>query len=201
MTLDIIVASGNPKKLLELERLLDGLDVRLSTLDDHKLGSPVEDGDTFKANALLKARAACAGSGLVAVADDSGLEVAALDGRPGVWSSRYAADAGRGDGDEANNMLLLEELGGVLDRSARFVSVIAVATPDRRTWTTRGTMEGRILLAPRGDDGFGYDPLFQTEGQQVSNAELSPADKDGLSHRGRALREMRPVIAGLASGS
>ncbi len=199
MTLEVVVASGNPKKLLELERILDGLDVRLSTLADHDLESPVEDGDTFEANALIKARAAAEGSGLIAVADDSGLVVDALGGRPGVWSSRYAADAGRGEGDAANNTLLIEELSGAADRRARFVSVIAVVTPDGREWTTRGTMEGQILTAAQGDGGFGYDPLFLADGQTVSNGTLAPEAKDALSHRGSALREMRPVIATLAA--
>lgn len=201
MTTELVVASGNPKKLVELQRILDGLDVTLSTLDDHGLGSPVEDGTTFEANALIKARAAAQGSGCIAVADDSGLEVDALDGRPGVWSSRYAADAGRGEGDEANNLLLLEELDGRDDRAARFVSVIAVVTPDGREWTTRGAMEGQILDAPSGVNGFGYDPLFRTDGQDVTNAELAPDVKDALSHRGQALREMRPVIEALVVGS
>lgn len=198
MTLDLLLASGNPKKRDELGRILDGLDVRLSTLSDHDLPEPVEDGDTFEANALLKARAAAAGSGLVALADDSGLEVDALAGRPGVRSARYAADAGAGEGDAANNTLLVQELDGVEDRTARFISVIALVTPDGREWTTRGTMEGRILHTPRGDGGFGYDPLFLTDGQDRSNGELSPAEKDALSHRGAALRAVRPHIAALA---
>lgn len=197
MTLELVVASGNPKKLVELERILDGLDVRLTSLSDHGLDSPVEDGDTFEDNALIKARAASAATGLTAVADDSGLAVDALDGRPGVHSARYAADAGRGTGDQANNALLLDELEGVDDRSARFVSVIALVTPDGREWTTRGTMEGRILEAPRGTNGFGYDPLFVAEGQQHSNGELDAMAKDELSHRGAALRAMRPTVVAL----
>lgn len=198
MTLDLLLATGNPKKRLELERILDGLDVRLTTLADHDLPEPVEDGVTFEANALLKARAACAGTGLVAIADDSGLAVDALDGRPGVRSARYAEDAGQGAGDQDNNSWLLQELTDSVDRSARFVSVIALVTPDGREWTTTGTMVGAILDTPRGVEGFGYDPLFLTEGQTVTNAELAPADKDALSHRGHALRAMRSVIAELA---
>lgn len=195
--MELLLATGNPKKRRELERILAGLDVRLTTLVDHDLPEPVEDGETFEANALIKARAACAGSGLVAIADDSGLAVDALDGRPGVRSARYAEDAGQGSGDEDNNTWLLTELQDSIERSARFVSVIALVTPDGREWTTTGTMEGVIIDTPRGVEGFGYDPLFLTEGQEVTNAELSPEDKDARSHRGAALRAMRPFIADL----
>lgn len=196
MTRTLVVASGNPKKLAELTRLLDGIDVGLVTLSDLGLPSPVEDGETFEANALLKACAAAAGSGEVAVADDSGLEVDALDGAPGIHSARWS-----GGGDEDNNDALLDALAGVSegDRTARFVSAVAVAHPDGRTWVRRGTMQGRILERRRGTNGFGYDPLFQADGFDESNGELAPHVKDANSHRGVALEAIRPVLVGVLS--
>jgi XTP/dITP diphosphohydrolase len=187
----LVMASANPGKLRELQRMLADLDVEVVSMAELGLASPVEDGDTFEANALLKARSAARGAGLVAVADDSGLEVDALDGAPGVRSARYAG--AHGD-DEANNDRLLADLEGVADRSARFVSAVAVVMPDGREWVVRGTMEGEILHAREGEGGFGYDPLFRAKGQSVSNGRLLPRAKDRLSHRGEALRAIRPVL-------
>lgn len=194
MTPTLVVATGNPKKLVELRRLLDGVDVRLVTLADLDLPSPVEDGETFEANALIKARAAAAGAGEVAVADDSGLEVDALDGAPGIHSARWS-----GGDDEANNDRLLAELADVPDdrRTGRFVSAVAVVAPDGRHWVERGTMEGRILRARRGTNGFGYDPLFVADGLDRSNGELDAAEKDVRSHRGLALAAVHPVLVNL----
>lgn len=193
-TSTLVVATGNRKKLVELERLLDGLDVQLLTIGDLGLPSPVEDGDTFEANALIKARAAASAAGHVAVADDSGLEVDALDGAPGIHSARWS-----GGDDEANNDRLLAELTDVADdrRGGRFVSAVAVVTPDGREWVERGTMEGRILHQRRGDGGFGYDPLFLADGEERSNGELTPVEKDARSHRGRALAAIRSVLVDL----
>lgn len=193
----LVLASGNPGKLAELRRMLVDLDVEVVPMHDLDLSSPVEDGDTFEDNALLKALAASAGSGLPAIADDSGLEVDALDGAPGVHSARWA---GADRDDEANNDKLLEAMEGVADRTARFVSAVAVATPDGRSWVVRGTMEGEVLDEREGDGGFGYDPLFRTDGQDVSNGRLSPEVKDRLSHRGAALRRARPILEGLFAG-
>jgi len=190
----LVMATANPGKVRELGRMLADLDVEVVSMADLALPSPVEDGATFEANALLKARAAARGAGLVAVADDSGLEVDALDGAPGVHSARYAG--AHGD-DEANNDTLLTAMEGVTDRSARFVSAVAVVAPDGREWAVRGTMEGEILHARDGDGGFGYDPIFRTEGQGVSNGRLTPQDKDRLSHRGQALRAILPVLEDL----
>lgn len=190
----LVMATGNPGKLRELERMLDDLDVDVVSLADLGLASPVEDGDTFEDNALIKARAAARGAGLVALADDSGLEVDALGGAPGVRSARYA---GEDADDQANNDKVLAAMAGIPDRRARFVSAVAVVTPDGREWVVRGTMEGHVLEAADGDGGFGYDPLFRTEGQSVSNGRLSAADKDRLSHRGEALRAIRPVLVQL----
>lgn len=194
MTSTLVVATGNRKKLVELERLLDGLDVELVTIADLGLPSPVEDGETFEANALIKARAAREASGHAAVADDSGLEVDALDGAPGIHSARWS-----GGDDEANNDRLLAELAGVADdrRTARFVSAVAVVAPDGREWVERGTMEGRILHRRRGSRGFGYDPLFVAAGLDRSNGELDPAQKDARSHRGAALAAVRPILVDL----
>lgn len=190
----LVVATGNRKKLIELERLLVGLDVELVTIGDLGLPSPVEDGDTFEANALIKARAAASAAGHVAVADDSGLEVDALDGAPGIHSARWS-----GGGDQDNNDLLLAELADVPDerRRGRFVSAIAVVTPDGRQWVERGTMEGRILHERRGTSGFGYDPLFLTDGEDRSNGQLTPAEKDARSHRAHALAAIRPALVDL----
>ncbi len=190
----LVVATGNRKKLVELERLLVGLDVDLVTIGDLGLPSPVEDGDTFEANALIKARAAASASGKPAVADDSGLEVDALGGAPGIHSARWS-----GGGDEDNNDRLLAELADVPDdgRTGRFVSAVAVVTPDGREWVERGTMEGRVLHERRGSGGFGYDPLFRAEGETRSNGELTPDEKDDRSHRARALAAIRPVLVDL----
>lgn len=191
-----VVASGNRKKLVEILRVLDGLDVKLVPMTELGLDSPVEDGDTFEANALLKARAAARGSGLPAIADDSGLEVDALGGAPGVWSARYA---GPDATDADNNAKLIAALANVApaDRTARFVCAAALATPDGREWVVRATMEGGIIDVPRGENGFGYDPHFVSEGATRTNAELEPAEKDARSHRGAALRALREHVAAL----
>ena len=188
------MATSNQGKLRELRRMLDDLEVEVVSLADLGLPSPVEDGLTFEDNALIKARAAARESGLPALADDSGLEVDALGGAPGVHSARWA---GENADDEANNHKVLAAMAGVVDRRARFVSAVAVATTDGREWVVRATMEGQLLEAADGDGGFGYDPLFQTDGQAVSNGRLTGAQKDRLSHRGKALRAIRPVLVQL----
>lgn len=196
----IVVATGNPGKLAELDRILDGLDVELVPMTDLGLPSPVEDGDTFEANALIKARAASEATGLAALADDSGLEVDALGGAPGVHSARYADDEDAEAGDLANNRKLVRELQGVpeVERTARFVCVAALVAPDGRSWTARGTMEGHVVDEPRGEGGFGYDPHFVSAGDTRTNAELAPDDKDARSHRGAAFRAIRPDVEALA---
>ena len=197
----IVVATGNRGKLAELDRILDGLPVELVPMDELGLDSPVEDGDTFEANALIKARAAAEATGLPALADDSGLEVDALGGAPGVRSARYAADEDPDTtGDRANNARLVRELDGVPhdQRTARFVCAAALVAPDGRAWTERGTMEGRIVDTPRGENGFGYDPHFVAEGQTRTNGELTAAEKDARSHRGAAFRAIRVHVEALA---
>ena len=198
----IVVATGNPAKLVELERILDGLPVELAPMSDFDLPSPVEDGDTFEANALIKARAAAEATGLPALADDSGLEVDALDGAPGVRSARYAEDEDpTTTGDRANNERVIRELAGVAaeQRSARFVCVAALVAPDGRSWTERGTMEGQIVDEAQGENGFGYDPHFVMDGETRTNGELAPAEKDARSHRGVAFRAIRADVEALVA--
>ncbi len=199
MTTRIVLATNNPKKRVELERILEGLDVELVPMGELGLPSPVEDGHTFEANALIKARAAAAATGMPALADDSGLEVDALGGEPGVISSRWA---GRDGDDAANNAKLVRELADVPEdeRTARFVAVAALVTPAGDEHTVRGTMEGRVRDVPTGEGGFGYDPYFVADGNDVSNAELTPEQKDAISHRGAAFRAIRPLVEDLLAG-
>jgi XTP/dITP diphosphohydrolase len=194
-----LVASRNPKKLAELRRVLDGAGVsglRLLSLDDVvPFDEAPETGATFEENAVAKARDAFVASGLPAVADDSGLAVHALNGMPGVLSARWAG--AHGD-DVANLRLLLGQLGDVPDerRGAAFVSACALVSVAGET-VVRGEWAGRIVREPRGDGGFGYDPIFVPDGSDRSAAELSPAEKDAESHRGRALALLLPALRAL----
>ena len=194
----IVLATENRRKVEELERILAGLGVELVTMGAYGLEQVDETGLTFEENALLTARAVADATGQPALADDSGLEVDALDGAPGVHSSRYA---GPGGDDRANNDKLLRELETVPDgeRTARFVCVAALVTPDGREVSVRGTMEGRIAHDERGDNGFGYDPLFVAEGNTRTNGELTAAEKDAISHRGEAFRAIRPHVEQLVA--
>jgi len=197
----VVVATGNAHKLAEIAAILDAsaLDVELVPMSDLGIEAPAEDGVDFVANALIKARACVLASGLPALADDSGLEVAALDGAPGVRSARFA---GEPTDDAANNRLLLARLAalGASDadqRQAAFVCVAALVLPDGREDTVEGRMTGRIVTAPRGSNGFGYDPLFVADAtdDDRTNAELLPHEKDAISHRGSAFRALRPILA------
>jgi XTP/dITP diphosphohydrolase len=190
----LVLATKNQGKLAELRRILSGLDVELVSAGDVALPDVEETGDTFEENALLKARSAAAASGLACVSDDSGLVVDALGGEPGVRSARYAG--GHGD-DEANLRLVLERMSGVADRRARFVCVAALAAPDGREWTARGVLEGSLTAAPRGESGFGYDPIFVPLGEDRTTAEMTPGEKDAISHRGEAFRALRPAVQAL----
>ncbi|MCV7424271.1 RdgB/HAM1 family non-canonical purine NTP pyrophosphatase [Mycobacterium yunnanensis] len=193
---DLLVASRNQKKLAELRRVLDDAGVsglRLLSLDDvEEFPEAPETGATFEENALAKARDAYAASGLAAVADDSGLAVDALNGMPGVLSARWAG--AHGD-DVANLELLLGQLRDVPDdrRGASFVSACALVSSAGET-VVRGEWSGHIAHAPRGDGGFGYDPIFVPIGSDRSAGELSPAEKDAASHRGRALGLLLPAL-------
>jgi XTP/dITP diphosphohydrolase len=196
----LLLASGNPGKVRELRDLL-GAAIDVVTPDQIGLRLEVEEtGQTFAANATLKAEAGAAASGLLCVADDSGLCVDALGGAPGVHSARFAARANRGQGDEANRQLLLEQMSDVPDhqRGAHFACAIAVARPGQPTALFEGRCRGLITRAPRGDDGFGYDPLFEWQDGRTF-AELPLAAKQQVSHRGQALRAATPyILAALA---
>jgi XTP/dITP diphosphohydrolase len=194
------VASRNRKKLAELRRVLDaaGLDeLMLVSLDDvPAFDEQPETGATFEENALTKARAACEATGLASVADDSGLEVAALNGMPGVLSARWS---GRHGDDRENYRLLLAQLRDVPEerRSATFVSACALVSESGEV-VVRGEWPGSIAWEARGDGGFGYDPVFIPDGDDRTAAELSPAEKDAVSHRGRALALLIPALRALA---
>ncbi len=190
----IVLASRNPKKIGELRTLLaesfPALEVL--SLDDVGLTDEIEEnGDTFEENALIKARAA-AKSGYIGVGDDSGLTVDFLGGAPGVYSARYAAieHYAGGHDDEANNRLVLQKLEGVpeRERGAAFVCAIGCVLPDGREFTVRGEVRGRILTEYHGNGGFGYDPLFFYEPYDKTLAEVTPAEKNAVSHRGQAIR-------------
>ncbi len=191
-----IIATHNAHKLLELRRILEPLGIEAVTDTDLGIQLPEVDetGETFAENAYLKAASACAFSGLPAIADDSGLMVDALDGAPGVYSARYAGENGT---DEQCNIKLLDALKDVPaeQRGAQFVSAICCVFPDGDTVTANGIVRGSIGYAPKGENGFGYDPLFVTvEYDGKTSAEISDAEKDAISHRGKALRAFVPQL-------
>jgi XTP/dITP diphosphohydrolase len=200
----ILLATRNPKKLVELQRILT--DVDLVGLDDVPPYPEVpETGLTFEENALIKAREGAARTGLPTVADDSGLAVDALNGMPGVFSARWS---GRHGDDLANLELLLAQIADVPDehRGAAFVcaaalalpdgySAAALALPDGRSVVVDGRMTGHLIRSPRGQRGFGYDPIFVADGESRTNAELSAEEKDAISHRGKAFRALAALIA------
>jgi len=198
----LLLGSANQGKLRELRTILGGLPVELVGLAEAGLGEPPEveeTGDSFLENALLKARAYAAWSGLAAVADDSGLEVDALGGAPGVRSARYA---GPGASDQANLDKLLAALAGVPPerRTARFRCAAVLVDPKGGEWHAEAAWEGRVLDAPRGTGGFGYDPVFLPDGWDRTSAEVDQATKDAASHRGKAFRALRPAIEQWAAG-
>lgn len=190
----LVVATRNRGKIVEIGALLTGLVDHVSSAADFA-GFPetVEDGATFEENALKKAREAASFTGLPALADDSGLVVDALDGRPGVFSARYAGD---GAGDAENNARLLSECRDVPEslRQAAFVCVLAFVTPEGVERLFTGRVTGRILSAARGEGGFGYDPLFLVDGFERSMAELDLAEKNGVSHRAQAFMKFREYL-------
>ncbi|MBK5968758.1 MULTISPECIES: RdgB/HAM1 family non-canonical purine NTP pyrophosphatase [Thiorhodovibrio] len=187
----VVLASNNAGKLRELEQLLQPADVRLYAQQEFSIASVEETGLTFVENAILKARHAAAGSGLPAIADDSGLEVDALNGAPGIRSARYAGEQAD---DGANCAKLLEAMTDIPQghRQARFQCLVVYLrhAEDPTPVICQGTWEGRILTEPRGDKGFGYDPLFWVPGQNRSAAELDAGTKNALSHRGQALSKL-----------
>lgn len=199
MSARLLLATANRKKLVELQRILDmslGANrialVGLADFPDYP--DVPETGLTFGENALIKAREGARRTGLPTVADDSGLAVDALNGMPGVFSARWSG--GHGD-DDANLDLVLAQISDVSDeqRGGAFVCAAALVLPNGREHLVEGRQTGRILRARRGEGGFGYDPIFLGDGQDRTNAELTPAEKDAISHRGKAFRELSKVIA------
>lgn len=198
----LVMATRNPGKIRELRELLQDTGITLLSLVDFpQLPEIPEEGATFAANAAAKAREVARRTGLPALADDSGLEVDALGGRPGVYSARYAQDrtSPAPPTDADNWRKLLEELRDTPweARGARFVCEIALARPDGRLFRARGTCEGRIALSPQGDQGFGYDPVFWVPEYAATMAQLGPAIKNRISHRARALAAFRELLASL----
>ena len=195
----VVLATRNTHKLHELRRILDAADVgvQLISIADFDLHDVVESGRTFAENALLKAGATAAATGLAAVADDSGISVDAMNGMPGVLSARWS---GRHGDDTANLALLLAQLDQVPDgrRGAAFVCAAALVTPDGHKVVEEGRVTGHLVREPRGQGGFGYDPIFVPDGETRTTAEMSPAEKDAVSHRGRAFRALAPHLRSIA---
>jgi XTP/dITP diphosphohydrolase len=196
----LLLATRNAHKLVELRRILaaegiDGIEV-VGLADVPEYPEAPETGATFEENALAKARDALAATGLPSIADDSGLEVDALNGMPGVLSARWAG--GHGD-DAANLELVLNQLGDVPDerRGGAFVSAVALVVPGRDDVVVRGVWPGRIVRKAKGTNGFGYDPIFVPDGETRTSAELESAEKDAISHRGRALNLILPYLRAL----
>ena len=191
----LLIATRNAHKLEEIRRIFDfsGLEV-LSAFDFPDIPDVEEDGDTLEANAIKKATEMARATGCWTLADDSGLEVEALDGAPGVYSARYAGEA---CSYEKNNQKLLRELSGQSNRNARFRTVIALSSPDGEVRTVEGICPGRIIEELRGEHGFGYDPLFVPEGYEQTFAELSAEEKNTISHRARALQKAQEAWAEL----
>jgi XTP/dITP diphosphohydrolase len=204
MPTTILIATGNPGKIREFQEMLASDRLQWRSLRDCGPAQAIEEtGQTFRANACLKAGGYARQFNTWALADDSGLEVDALDGKPGVYSARWAEMNGTGRGDGDNNATLLRQIEDVQDarRTARFVCVLALADPAGRiVLTTRDAVEGRILHQPRGSNGFGYDPLFMIEALGRTTAELAPEEKHRISHRGKALRRMGELMAGVQIG-
>lgn len=193
----IVLATRNEGKRAELERMLADLPFEVRTLRDYPDVPPLpEEGETYEANARSKALTVARWVGELALADDSGLEVDYLEGRPGVRSARFLGEEAT---DEDRNREILRLLAGVPpeNRTARYRAVVAVAFPDGRVRTFEGTCEGAIALEPRGRGGFGYDPIFYVPELDRTVAELTPAEKDWISHRGQALRKAREFLRSL----
>ena len=188
----IVAATHNPGKAVEIAALLEGR-FEIITAKSLNLPEPDETESTFVGNAVLKARAAADVSGLVAIADDSGLSVAALDGAPGIFSARWAGP----DKDFTHAMKKVEERleeNGSDDRSAWFTSALAVAWPDGPCLVVEGRVDGRLTFPPRGDQGFGYDPIFVPEGGDLTFGEMEPSAKDAISHRARAYEKLQAAL-------
>lgn len=190
----IVIATHNEGKAKEFEALFSQFQIKVKTLKDYpELGEIEETGTTFEENAKIKAETIANALGKIVIADDSGLMVDALDGRPGVYSARYA---GEDKSDQKNNEKLLQELQGVEEskRTARFYCALAVATPLEETNLVSGTCEGRITSEPAGENGFGYDPIFFVESLGKTMAQLTKDEKNKISHRANAIRNLEEFI-------
>ncbi len=190
----IIFATQNEGKLKEIRAIFGEMDLAILSMKEAGIDIPIEEtGTTFEENAVIKATAVAKAAGTLALADDSGLEIDYLNKEPGVYSARYA---GEDTPYTIKNQMLLDRLAGVEEsqRTARFVCAVAAAYPDGRVFTVRGTMEGIIGLAPAGENGFGYDPIFYLPECGCSSAQLTMEQKNALSHRGKALRAIKEVL-------
>lgn len=193
----IILASGNADKMKEVREILADLDAEIVSMKEAGIDIDIEEtGRTFEENALIKARAVCGYAGCITMADDSGLEVDYMDKKPGVYSARFM---GRDTSYDIKNQAIIDNLKGVEgnERSARFVAAIAVVFPDGREIVTRGTMEGLIADKPAGENGFGYDPIVYLPEYGMTSAQLTPEEKNRISHRGKALRSMAEKLGGM----
>lgn len=202
MTLKIVLATRNEKKAAELQRILadQNLSVEILSLSNFPDAPEViETESTFEGNALLKARAICASTGLPAIADDSGLCVNSLNGMPGVLSARWSGATA--NVDEQNLQLVLNQIADVPDvrRGAQFVCKAVAVFPDGTELIASGTVEGEIVRQPRGNNGFGYDPIFKPQNSELTTAELTAEQKDAISHRGKALRDLADQLAKVIS--
>ena len=189
---ELILATHNDGKAREIADLLHGHVETVITAGSLGLPEPVEDGDTFKANALIKARAACAASGKPALADDSGLSVNALNGDPGIYSARWGGEA------KDFNVAMArvhEELGDAQDRSAAFICALALVYPNGKEIVVQGECAGDIIWPPRGNKGFGYDPIFTATGMNQTFAEIDPTQKHALSHRANAFEKLLEALS------
>ncbi len=194
----IIFATKNQNKMREIREILGDLGWEILSMEEAGIDVEIEEnGETFEENALLKAQAVAALCDDIVLADDSGLEIDALDGGPGIYSARYA---GEDTPFEVKNQLLLALIDGVPheERTARFVCAVAAVVPGHEPIVVRGTFEGTIAEEPAGENGFGYDPIFYVEERGCTSAELSPEEKNAMSHRGNALRGMREKLAEIA---
>jgi XTP/dITP diphosphohydrolase len=194
--IEVVLATRNAHKVIEVQRIVDATCKDITVIDLSSFENApdvIEDGSTFAANALLKARALAAHTGKTVIADDSGICVDALNGMPGIFSARWAG--AHGD-DKKNLQLLLDQTADVPDtrRSAQFVCAFAVVTPEGVERVVEGVVDGELTREPLGVDGFGYDPIFQPYGFDLTTAQMSPEQKDEISHRGQAVRNLVPVL-------
>lgn len=190
----MIFATGNENKMKEIREILGGLPLEILSMKQAGISADIEeDGTSFEENALIKAREVCRLAGEMVLADDSGLEIDYLNGEPGIYSARYM---GEDTSYRIKNQNLIDRLEGVPDeqRTARFVCAIAAVFPNGKELVVRGTVEGMIGYEERGENGFGYDPIFYLPDRGVSTAELPPEEKNSLSHRGNALRKMKELL-------